>query len=69
MCSVDTTSKKVMFPLMQTVFLRGPAMIYLMDMVISGCENQEGAIQMLESHFLDDRANKLNYDVWTELSF
>lgn len=58
-----------MFPMMHTVFPRGPTSIYFMDMVISGSVTRERALQVRESHFLDDVVKRVNDDVWMELSF
>lgn len=61
-CSVDTTSKQIMFPRHADGFLRGPALIYFMGMVLSGSQNPEGAIQMLQSPFFEDREKRPNDD-------
>lgn len=69
LCGVNTSQKETMFPLLQTTFLRGPALIHFMDVVIFKAEDPHEAIQMLECHFLDERAKRVNDDVWMELSF
>lgn len=58
-----------MFPLLQITYILGPALVYFMDVVINDANSLEEAIKMLEVHFIDDRAGRVNDDLWKELTF
>lgn len=69
LCNVDITDSVSMIRILQTTFLNGPALVYFMDVVKHHASNVEDAIQMLEEHFLGERAKRVNDEVWLELSF
>lgn len=66
---VDINDNNVMFSLMETTFLRGPALVYFMDEVMFEAKNPDEAIHLLEKHYLDDRDKMINDDVWMKLTF
>lgn len=45
-----------MFPLMQVMFLKRPAMVYFIDVVVTKAHSPAAALNMLENHFLDNCA-------------
>lgn len=48
---------------------KGPALVYFTDVVIIKSKNRDEALRMLEDRFLDDRAKRVNDDVYPGLSF
>lgn len=60
---MDIGYTDVMFPLLQTIFLRGPALVYFMDVVINVAKSPEEGMNMLEDSFLDDVAKRVSDDV------
>lgn len=50
-------------------FFKGKALVYFMYVTIHNSRSPEEALQVLESHFSDERANRFNDDIWMELSF
>lgn len=51
-----------MFPIFQTTFLCGPALLYFMDIVMNDAKSPRGATTVLNDHFLDDKAKIVNED-------
>lgn len=58
-----------MFLLLQTAFLKGPALVSFTNVIIRRVIGPDDALQLLEAHFSDDCAKQVNDDVWLELSF
>lgn len=58
-----------MFPLRQLTFLKGPALLHFIDVLLNKAASPNHAVRLLESHFLDDRAKRINNGIWMELSF
>ena len=48
---VDVEDTRTMFPLSQTTFLRGPALVYFKEVVKKVTSTTSSAIDMLELHF------------------
>lgn len=67
LCNLDTTDTVSMFRLLQASFLRGPALVYFMDVVKDNAGCVDAEIDMLESHFLGERAKSVKDEVWLEL--
>lgn len=69
LCEVDTSDPTGMFPLMQTAFLRGTVLVYFMDVGKKSASSTSMAVGILKSHFLVERAKRVNDEVWFELLF
>lgn len=69
LCEVDTSSKQIMSSLMQTTFLKRPALVYFMVVVIIKAKSPDEAVILLGAHILDDRAKLVNDDIWLEESY
>lgn len=59
-CGVNRSDAKVMFPLIQTTFLKRQALWHFMNTVLYDAACLEDATNMLETYFLDDRAKRVN---------
>ncbi len=59
----------MMFRLLQATFLSGPALVYFIDTAKLAAISPNEAIQLLESRFLDGQAERVNDEVWLELTF
>lgn len=64
LCGVKTSDTGVMILLIQSTFLKGPSLLYFMDIVTNKGATSEDAIKMLEARFLIDRAKRINDDIW-----
>ena len=60
---VDVEDTRTMFPLIQTTFLRGPALVYFMEVVKKVTSTTSSAIDIVELQFLGDRAKRVNEEV------
>jgi len=69
LCGVEPRDTSLIFQLMKSAFLEGPALVYFMDVVENEAESASDAIERLESHFLGKRARRVNDEVWHDLSF
>jgi len=59
----------MMFRLLQTTLICGKALVYFMDTTKLVAMSPEDAIQLLECHFLEDRAKRVNDEAGFELTF
>lgn len=58
--------------LIANTFLKGQALRHLVEVIFRTAKSPYLAIYMLQSHFLDDRANRakqVNCKIWMELDF
>lgn len=69
LCGVDISCRDFMFPLLQTMFFRGPALVYLMEVVINDAKRREETMEMPEDHFSDGLTRPGSDEVWLERSF
>lgn len=69
LCAVCTESKDVMFPLLETTFLKEPLLLYSVEHVSTNAYDFGEAVRMLEAQVLDDRAKRVNDNIWIGLSF
>lgn len=58
-----------MLLLISTVFVTGQAEVFFSKKIRPRVSTFEAAIVALESHFLDERARRVNDEVWNELTF
>lgn len=52
------------FPLLQTTFLKGPALAYFKDVIIRMAIGTDEDLLLTEYCFLDDRAKRVSDGVW-----
>ena len=69
LAQIDTDDDELMKRIMQSIFLTGPALRYFQDVVKDIAIGPDESIDLLEAHFLGDRAKRVNDEVWHELSF
>lgn len=66
---VRQNDKNVMFPLNQTISLKGQALQYFMDTVSYEAAGFEDAARMPEGYFLSDGAKRVNDEIWMYQNF
>ncbi len=66
---VDTADTALMMKIIPTTFLSGQATIYFTDVIKQSAKSTNEAINMLEQNFLDQRAKRVNDEIWHDLPF
>lgn len=69
LCEVDVENTDIMFPLIETSFLTGQALLEFQNVIRETAAIVGEVIDLLEAHFLGHRAKRVNDDVWDELSY
>lgn len=67
--NIDMHDTNMVFPLLKTTFLKGPALIYFTDVAEGRARSVEEAVEMLEKQFLNVRTRRVNDSEWHELTF
>lgn len=65
---VKIANKKVMFRLMRITFLKEPALLNFMNVVLDKIAYSNHAVSLFESPFLDERVKRVYDDIWTSPS-
>lgn len=58
-----------MFPLIETPFLKGQALVHFPDAISNIAFSPNASICMLEARFFDDRAKRVNDEIWRDFNF
>ena len=69
LCNIGIENSTIMFPLLETSFLAGQALYHYQDNIRGVANTIEEAIDILENHFLGQRARRVNDEIWSEISY
>ena len=69
LCQIDTDNTDLMLKIIPISFLSEQALIFFTDNVKNIAKSPQEAIEMLEKHFLGQRAKRVNDETWEELSY
>ena len=69
LCNIDPEDTVIMFPLFETSFLTGQALHQFQDVFRDVAGTVGDVIDLLEDHFLSQRAKRVNDDIWSEISY